>query len=203
MDEITGLEYGYSEMFEWETTPDSLLKFGHFVQFSNNDSSKIELYNGGDLIGVAVASSYINSNDPDYWEKRDSFNNVGDKLLQTETLSVGNKVYDHNREFAFIRTFKWEHLIPIVSNEYKENNEYVKRTARNEWVRVNLQGRAIVIDNGLCKPGDYCMPNTSDSKIKTDWGTAVPYVEGESKYKFKVMSRFSDNSVVILNKNMI
>lgn len=200
MDQIKLNEFGYTEMYEWNDIPESDMRLGRFVSFSTNNPSKIELFNTSkhdNIIGITTINASVVSDDPDEWASKYLMNEFGDLFLTNEVLSVGERVYDENLEMSFIRTRKWEHYVKIVNDIYDNSQEYVKRSNRKEWVRVSLLGKTIVSDNGKCVPGEYCTPYSG--KILKYIGTAVP-ASKDDKYKFYVIGRVSENSILILNK---
>lgn len=200
MEEIKLNEFGYSEMYEWNDVPESDMRLGRFVSFNPVNTSKIELYNSTSnkpLVGITTINAITVSDNPNEWPGKYLMTDVGDLYLTNEVLSVGDRVYDENLEMSFIRTQKWEHLIKIQNPNYIAENEYVKRTNRTEWIRVSLLGKTLVKDNGECVPGEYCMPY--NGKILKNMGIAVPATE-DAKYKFYVISRISENAILILNK---
>ena len=191
-------QIGYTEMFEWQTIPESA--YGLFVQFNKEEPEKVEPYHdkNGVLVGVTSVSALCISDDPEQWHKAYLYNEVGDNYLKKERLAVGIKQYDQHNEFSYISTQPWEHYINVINPEYDKDRKYVKRSLRNEWVKVNIGGKVIVKDNGECKPGEFCQPYTG-MKAKLA-GTAMPYKDG--KHKFYVLNRVSDNTITILNKNI-
>lgn len=190
-------QIGYTEMFEWQTIPESA--YGLFVQFNKDEPEKVEPYHDKDgvLVGVSTVSARCISDDPEQWDKAYLYNELGDNYLKKERLAVGIKQYDQHNEFSYISTRPWEHYVNVINPKYDKNRNYVKRSLRNEWVKVNIGGKVIVKDNGKCKPGEFCQPYTG-MKAKLA-GTAQPYEEG--KYKFYVINRISENTITILNNN--
>lgn len=199
-EEIKIQQFGFSEMYEWYDLPSQELRFAKFVTFSKADPTKIELYGKSaddNILGITTINSIIDSDDPDEWKYRYMITDVGDILLQKEKLAVGTKQYDENLELAYIRTYPWEHLIKVQNTIFDDSKEYIKRTNREEWIRVNLLGKCIVRDNGKCVPGNYCTPYVG--KIKDQYGFAVPATETDTN-KYYVMGRISNNAILIVNK---
>lgn len=191
--------FGYSEMYEWEAVPQGDRKLGRFVTFSKDDPSKITCVNkdSQQVIGVTTVNSTIESDNPNDWKYKNICNEYGDLYLRKEKLAVGEKVYDQLNEINYIRTRPWEHFVPINNKYYDEKQQYVKRTSRIEWVRVNLMGKCIVYDGGTCKPGGYCTPYVG--KMKENFGIAVPSV-GTEKNRYYVLERLSENTILIFYK---
>ena len=193
-------QFGFSEMYEWYNLPNNELRFAKFVTFSKEDPTKIELYGKSaddKILGITTINSIIDSDDPDEWKFKYMITDVGDILLQKEKLAVGTKQYDENLELAYIRTYPWEHLIKIQNKGFDATKDYVKRSNREEWIRVNLLGKCIVRDNGKCVPGGYCTPYVG--KLKDQYGFAVPAKDTDTN-KYYVMGRISDNAILIVNK---
>lgn len=191
--------FGFTEMYEWEQVPEQQFKLGRFVTFSKTKSNKIVPAQDTDdyIVGVTTVNSILESDNPDEWKYKNLCNEYGDMYLRREKLAVGQKVYDQLLEMNYIKTSPWEHYIPIPNKYFDPSKQYVKRTNRAEWVRVNLLGKAIVEDNGECKPGEYCTIYTG--KIKNLRGTVIPAKEN-SKHKYYVLERLSDKTILILNK---
>lgn len=199
MEELNLIQnFGFSEMYEWSDT--SKIIIGAFVSFDSDSPSRIIPYgygNNKEILGITTVNSVIESDNPDRWKYAYMCNEVGDIYLQKEKLAVGQKVYDQVLELNYIQTRPWEHYIPIENKYLDKNKEYIPRTKRGEWVRVNLLGKVIVRDNGECKPGQYCQPYTG--KLIKNFGTAVPATD-ENVKKYYVLERLSQNTILILNK---
>jgi hypothetical protein len=191
-------KFGFSEMYEWSTLPDPNTKFGRFVQFDEKQPGKIKLCsNFSNIVGVTTINSVIDSDNPTEWPAKNISNEFGDLYLQNERLAIGSKEYDQQNEMAFIQTKMWEHLIPINNPAFNNNLKYVKRSNRQEWVRVNLIGKCIVEDDGKCVPGEYCTLYTGKTKKKH--GTVKP-ADAKSPVKFYVLKRLTQKTILILNK---
>lgn len=191
--------FGYSEMYEWQCVPHGTPRFGRFVQFDEHYPNMIKLYTGADyILGVTSANSTIDSDNPEEWHDKFYANEYGDLYLRKEKLAVGEKKYDQIKEISYIETRPWTHYIPIENSDFDSKKEYIKRSMRSEWVRVNLLGKCIVEDNGKCVPGQYCKPFAS--KFKDEAGIAVPSEDENDKHRYYILSRISKNTIMIVNK---
>lgn len=193
-------KFGFSEMYEWKL-PLPEERFGRFVTFDDEYPNRLVLFgesSNNDIFGVTTINSAIESDNPKYWQFSYLCNNVGDTYLKKEKLAVGQKVYDEVLELNYIMTRPWEHFIPILNSEFDESKEYIPRTNRAEWIRVNLLGKCIVRDNGKCEPGEYCQPY--DGKLKKFFGTAIPLKKSWKGQRFYILSRVSENTIMILMK---
>ena len=201
MDEHNELiqKFGYSEMYEWLEIPSRENILGRFVTFSEDVPNKIVPVSkpGQYVIGVTTVNSLADSDDPDFWRYKNICNEYGDTYLRKERLAVGTKVYDQVNEINFIKTYPWEHFVPIENQYYKKDLQYVKRTNRQEWIRVNLMGKCVVFDNGTCKAGSWCKPY--NGKIKELQGSAIP-ANPDDETKFYVIERVSEKTILVLNK---
>ena len=187
-------KFGYSEMYEWsELFKYDIVPFGRFVSLSHNDPGKIKLYkNDNDLIiGVTTVNAVCTSDDPDEWQGKYLCNEFGDYLLQEKPKVIAYNGYDDVEEIPYIGTIRETEVVPVINEQYESELTYKKRSERNEWVRVNLLGKCIVVDNGQCMPGHYCMPY--------EGGIAVPY-NNVSLHKYYVIDRLTEDTIMIFFK---
>lgn len=190
--------FGFGEMYEY--LDESLNVTGRFVCFTDKDPEKIEVYPGKSdkmILGVSTIGLKTISDNPQEWPGKYLKNEFNDAYVKMEPLAVGTKEYDDVNERSFIMTRKASKYSPIVSGEYDENQEYVNRLKRKQWGKVALLGKAIITDNGKCKPGSFCTAYSGSKKEL--FGTAVP-AKKDSAQKFYVISRYSDNTIKILLK---
>jgi len=193
--------FGYTEMYEWDNPPEHKNRLGRLVTFSKDMPDKICYAKGDDFIlGVTTVCAVDTSDDPDEWKYSYLCNEYGDLYMKKERLAVGTKQYDQHLEINYIRTYPWEHFIKIESPHLDKEKKYVKRSSRQEWVRVCLTGKTIALDNGKCKPGDWCCAYSG--KVKDMYGTVVPWNQKtmKDKKKFYVLNRLSENTIMILVK---
>lgn len=192
--------FGYSEMYEWAKLPLQEHRLGRFVTFSKDSPDKIVPVSKTTdyVLGVTTVNSLIDSDDPSDWKYKNICNEYGDLYLTNEKLAVGAKVYDQVNEMNFIKTYPWEHYVPIENKYFDKSKKYIKRSNREEWIRVNLLGKVIVFDDGTCKAGEWCIPYSG--KIKELQGSAIPAPDKTKQQKFYVLGRISDKTILILNK---
>lgn len=191
-------KFGFSEMYEWKL-PIPEDRFARFVTFDDEYPNKLVLFgesSNKDIFGVSTINTVIESDNPDYWQYSYMCNEVGDIYLKKEKLAVGQKVYDEVLEMNYILTRPWEHFIPIENEKLDKSKQYIPRSKRNEWVRVNLIGKCIVRDNGKCEAGEYCQPY--DGKLKKFFGIATPLKKSWKGQKFYVLGRVSENTIMIV-----
>ena len=187
-------KFGYSEMYEWsELFEFNIVPYGRFVSFDNNEPGKIKLANNDDnIIGVTTINSVITSDDPNEWQGKYLCNEYGDCFLQKKDKAAAINAYDDINEMPYVATYKDSEVVPVVNDTFDKSRIYKKRSERPEWVRVNLLGKCIVVDNGNCKPGGYCT-------VSKEGGIAVPCDDIESK-KYYVIDRLTDNTIMIFFK---
>jgi hypothetical protein len=190
-------KFGYAEMYEWSDPSVIQNRLGIFVQFDPQNPNKIIPFDNGELIGVSTINSTIESDNPDHWKHANMCNEVGDLYLRKEKLAVGQKVYDEVLEFNYIVTRPWEHYITVPNKAYNPELQYIPRTSRGEWVKVNLIGKCIIRDNGECQPGSYCKPY--EGKLKQKFGTAIPANKGDEN-SYYVLERLTESTIMILFK---
>ena len=82
-------QIGYTEMFEWQTIPESA--YGLFVQFSKEEPEKVEPYHDKDgvLVGVSSVSARCISDDPEQWDKAYLYNELGDISISVVITGSG------------------------------------------------------------------------------------------------------------------
>ena len=189
-------KFGYSEMYEWsELFKFDIVPYGRFVTFDNNEPGKIKLANNGDnIIGVTTINTVCTSDDPDEWQGKYLCNEFGDCLLQSKDKAVAINAYDDVEEFPYIATLKNTEVVPVINDDYDKELTYIKRSNRNEWIRVNLLGKCIVTDNGECKPGQWCIVGENGIAIPTDVVTKMPNVN------WYVLDRLTENTIMIFFK---
>lgn len=187
-------KFGYSEMYEWsELFEFNIVPYGRFVSFDNNEPGKIKLANNYDnIIGVTTINSVITSDDPNEWQGKYLCNEYGDCFLQKKDKAVAVNAYDDINEMPYIATYKDSEVVPVINDTFDKSRIYKKRSERPEWVRVNLLGKCIVVDDGNCKPGGYCT-------VSKEGGIAVPCDDIEPK-KYYVIDRLTDNTIMIFFK---
>ena len=181
-------KFGYSEMYEWsELFKFDIIPFGRFVTFDNNSNGKIRLAHYADyIIGVTTINSVITSDNSDEWQGKYICNEFGDILLKeaNENDTIIGEAYDIK-------------VTPIIKKK-KKNITYKKRSDRQEWIRVNLLGKCIVVDNGKCQPGKFCTIDKDGTAKPSDpmiLSHGMPYVNN-----WYVMDRLSDNTIMIFFK---
>lgn len=190
-------KFGYSEMYEWsELFKFNIVPYGRFVTFDDNEIGKIRLAHLGDyIIGVTTINSVITSDDPEEWQGKYLCNEYGDCYLQEKENAIAQKQYDSKLEMPYIATYKQKEMVPVINDQYDESKNYVKRSDRQEWIRVNLLGKCIVVDNGECQPGKFCTVGENGIAKPTDISRGMPYVN-----KWYVIDRLTDNTIMIFFK---
>ena len=184
-------KFGYSEMYEWsELFKYDIIPFGRFVTFAEN--GKIRLANDNDfIVGVTTINSAYVSDDPDEWQGKYLCNQYGDVLLQEKMIIHAENAYDDKEEFKYITTISNKEVVPVINEEYDKDKPYIKRSNRNEWIRVHLLGKCIVVDDGTLLPGSWCT-------IGKD-GIAI-HANSHSINKYYVMDRLTEDTIMIFFK---
>lgn len=194
------LNFGFSEMYEWSEIPQGISLYGKIVQFDPENPDKIRLtQNNENIIGITTLNSVIDSDDPNYWQYKNVFNSYGDIFLQNNIYYDCIESYDSNLEVKKLELFEHKELIPIQNSKYDKDKEYVKRSSRLEWIRVNLLGKCIVEDDGRCIPGQYCTLYNGDDR--NYFGTVIPHYK-DAEIKLYILKRISNNTILVLNRNI-
>jgi hypothetical protein len=162
--------YEWSELFNYNIVP-----FGRFVAFDKNDPGKIKLARKGDyIIGVTTINAVITSDDPEEWQGKYLCNEYGDILVNNENYN------------------------PFINDKYNNERKYIKRSDRNEWIRVNLLGKCIVVDNGECQPGNFCTIGNNGIAEPSDptiLSRGILYADN-----WYVLDRLTENTIMIFFK---
>ena len=189
-------QFGYSEMYEWsELFKFDIVPYGRFVTFDSNEHGKIRLANTGDNpIGVTTINTVCTSDNPEEWQGKYLCNEYGDCLLQEKDIAIAQEHYDDVKEIPYIATIKDTKIVPIINDEYDPSKEYVRRSERSEWVRVNLIGKCIVVDNGKCQPGQWCTIGENGIAVPTEIISKIPSIN------WYVIDRLTDNTIMIFFK---
>lgn len=186
-------KFGYSEMYEWsELFKFDMVPYGRFVAFDEKEPGKIKLANKGEYpIGVTTINTVITSDDPEEWQGKYLCNEFGDVFLQEKDKAVAVNAYDDVNEMPYIATYRDKEMVPVINEYFDKSKNYKKRSDRHEWVRVNLLGKCIVVDNGECQPGGYCTVGKD--------GIAVPCNFIEPK-KYYIIDRLTEKTIMIFFK---
>ena len=209
--EVNIQNFGYTEMYEWMNDIDLSKRSGKFVTFNKENPNKIQLAHNDDFIlGVTTVCATSTSDDPNEWKYAYLCNEYGDLYLKKEKLAVGGKVYDQKMEMNYIRTYPWEHFIKVENQYYDKTKEYVKRSNRQEWFRVNLVGKAIVEDNGKEFGHERTILDIQDSKYNINglyafdptWDSAKDIVvvkasDGNKYLRSKVLGNLKDDDIIL------
>ena len=187
-------KFGYSEMYEWSELFDfTIVPYGRFVTFDENEPGKIKLAkNYENIIGVTTINTVITSDDPDEWQGKYICNEFGDCFLQEKEKAAAVNAYDDINEMPYIATYKNTDIVPVINDSFDESKQYRKRSDRPEWIRVNILGKCIVVDDGNCQPGKYCTVGED--------GIAVPSKYNNEEHRYYVIDRLTETTIMIFFK---
>jgi len=190
-------KFGYSEMYEWsELFKFDMVPYGRFVTFDEKEPGKIKLANKGDYpIGVTTINTVMTSDDPEEWQGKYLCNEYGDCFLQEKDKAVAVNAYDDINEMPYIATYKDTEVVPVINEQFDKSRIYKKRSDRPEWIRVNLLGKCIVVDDGTCQSGQLCTVGENGIAIPAETPNNWPYVN-----KFRVIDRLTENTIMIFYK---
>lgn len=191
------IKTGFAELYEYENPEENLT--GKFVTFSKDNPGKIVAAKPNDYILGAVTISPLSLSNESYeWQGKYLKNEYGDTYIAQRDIARGIKQYDTVAEMEFIATVKDVDFSGVVNPNFDHTKQYERRQIRNEWACVTLLGQVIVIDNGTCKPGEFC--ELFKGKAIDKRGTVVPAKAKTATTKFYVLNRISETTVTILIK---
>ena len=171
----------YAEMWEIEGgNPDGEDWRGLFVTV--NENNKISKANSNDyILGVISATPcVVGDTQSEVWHNMYLKDVFGEHL--TETVEVEETTDEH----GYVTPAHTETRL-ILNPDYDSSKEYISRDERPEWAAVGLMGKLIVIDDGTCKPGQFC--KVADGGIATASGNNEGY---------RVLERKDENHIQIL-----
>ena len=161
----------YAEYFEWlDGNLDGEDRRGRFVKL---DGEKILLAESveDDILGVVSGNpSVIGDSYEDQWRGQYMTDIYGEPLTEDYTDEDGTtrKVW-------------------VLNPDYNPDKPYVPRSDRQEWSAVGMMGKLIVIDDGTCRPNDYCVPTTGGIATRS-----------ERRVGYRVLSRIDDTHIKVL-----
>lgn len=161
----------YAEYFEWlDGNPDGEDRRGRFVKL---DGEKILIAESidDDIFGIVSGNpSVIGDSYEDQWRGQYMTDIYGEPLTEDYTDEDGTtrKVW-------------------VLNPDYNPDKPYVPRSERQEWSAVGMMGKLIVIDDGTCRPNDYCVPTTGGIATRS-----------EGRVGYRVLSRIDDTHIKVL-----
>ena len=163
----------YAEYFEWlDGNLDGEDRRGRFVKL---DGEKILLAESidDDILGIVSGNpSVVGDSYEDQWQGQYLTDIYGELLTEDYTDEDGTtrKVW-------------------VLNPDYDPEKVYVPRSERREWSAVGMMGKLIVIDDGTCKPNDYCVPTTGGIATRS-----------EGRVGYRVLSRVDETHIKVLIK---
>lgn len=157
-----------AEWFEWyDSNPDNEDRTGRFVTL---EGEKIRPADKDDsyILGVVSATpTLIGNSDSGTWHGKYRKDVFGRIMYKTEG----------------------KERIPVLSDEYDAQKNYIPRAERKEWAVVSSSGRLILIDDGSCEVNGYCCPTTRGIAGKS----AIPTA-------YRVIKRIDENHIMVYIK---
>lgn len=163
----------YAEYFEWlDGNLDGEDRRGRFVKL---DGEKILLAESidDDILGIVSGNpSVVGDSYEDQWQGQYLTDIYGELLTEDYTDEDGTtrKVW-------------------VLNPDYDPEKVYVPRSERREWSAVGMMGKLIVIDDGTCRPNDYCVPTTGGIATRS-----------EGRVGYRVLSRVDETHIKVLIK---
>lgn len=171
---------GVSEMFEWaDGNINSEDRRGLFVTL---EGEKIRIAQPTDnyILGAIDPTPFIvGDSQSEIWKGIYLKDVFGQKLTETvevpeTTDELGNVIPAHT-ETRY-----------ILNPEYNEEEEYISRESRPEFVPITSKGKVVMIDDGTCQVNKYCKVGLN--------GVAT---NSEDNYKVRVLKRIDSNHIYV------
>lgn len=173
----------YAESTEWvDGNPNEEDRSGYFVCMQGTKMRFATSQDKRERIGVVSAyPSVLGDSYADYWHGKyvtDVFGRIQFKKVTfpAELDEQGNVLIPETTKD-----------VPIVSESFNPDMQYVSRASRKEYGNFAMLGKLVVIDDGTCQVDGYCYPN--------DNGIATASQDG-----FYVMERLDPTHIKILLK---
>lgn len=191
-----GERFGYAEMFEWAEGVDLKSQLlCRLVQFDENfPHCIIPAKTIKNIVGITTINSGGKVSNPHIWPYKYILNEYGDLYLRKEEIGFAHQEYDAVNEFSYLKTESKTVHMPINNPDFDEEQKYIPRTNRIEWIQVTLIGKAILEDDGTCEAGQYC--TLYKGKDKNLFGT-VQLAKPTDKFKLPVLGRISDHTILV------
>lgn len=157
---INGTLADYAEMFEWaDGNPDNEDRTGYFVTLVNDKIAKADS-SSSYILGTVSPCPAIVANSPSEWQGKYKKDEWGRTIF--ETNDKGEKV-------------------PVVSEEYNPEQEYIPRDQRKEWSAIGMTGQLRIRQDGTLVAGGYCRPNDDGIGTSSSDGFYVMKIISEDK----------------------
>lgn len=180
----------YAEYFEWsDGNKNNEDRRGHFVTFDKGTNTiRKATSHDNFILGAVSTQAAIIGDCREEWKgkyKRDKWGN-----LIYETLTMDAVYRDRlNPDGSITKVLVSDRLqqeVPIISENFDENIEYISREKRAEWSPIGLLGKLLVYSDGTCKVGDFCKPNDEGIATKADNGYYVLEVRDDNIIKILI-----------------
>lgn len=186
----------YAEVWEWEDgNPNNEDRVGRFVAF---EGTKIRLAGSNDpkeILGIISAMPAIaGDNFADEWQGMYLKDKFGRLLTEHKSYEAEYEDITVTDEETGEETTETRLVHPayeadefIVNPEYDPTQEYIPRLERPEFDAVGTHGKLVVIDDGTCKVGGFCMSGENGEATASESG-------------FYVMERIDENTIRVYVK---
>lgn len=183
----------YAEVWEWaDGNPNNEDRVGRFVAF---EGTKIRLATENDpreILGIISAMPAIaGDNFADEWQGMYLKDKFGRLLTEHKSYEAEYEDITVTDEETGEETTESRLVHPayeadefIVNPEYDPEQEYIPRMERPEFDAVGTHGKLVVIDDGTCEVGGFCMSGKN--------GVATASESG-----FYVMERIDENTIKV------
>lgn len=180
----------YAEYFEWsDGNKNNEDRRGYFVTFDKG-SNTIRKANSSDnfILGAVSTQAAIIGDCREEWDrkyKRDKWGNLVYKTLTIDAV-YRDRLNPDGSITKVLVSDRLQQEVPIISENFDENMEYIPREKRPEWSPIGLLGKLLVYSDGTCKVGDFCKPNDEGIATKADNGYYVLEVRDDNIIKILI-----------------
>ena len=177
----------YAEMFEWEDSNVSKEdRVGYFVTLQN-DKIKVADSRSGYILGIVSSTPMVIGDNPLRWYGKYLNDEWGRPIYETieyeeeVPLEPTDDGYDASAEEPQTKKVKRSTYVRKINPDWKNEDEYILRTKRDEWACIGLLGKLLVRQDGTLVQGGFCKVGDGGIATMSDNGYYVMKVNSDTQ----------------------
>lgn len=177
----------YAEMFEWEDGNVSKEdRVGYFVTLQN-DKIKVADSRSSYILGIVSSTPMVIGDNPLRWYGKYLNDEWGRPIYETieyeeeVPLEPMDDGYDASAEEPQTKKVKRSAYVRKINPDWKNEDEYILRTKRDEWACIGLLGKLLVRQDGTLVQGGFCKVGDGGIATMSDNGYYVMKVNSDTQ----------------------
>ena len=177
----------YAEMFEWEDGNASKEdRVGYFVTLQN-DKIKVADSRSSYILGIVSSTPMVIGDNPLRWYGKYLNDEWGRPIYETieyeeeVPLEPTDDGYDASAEEPQTKKVKRSAYVRKINPDWKNEDEYILRTKRDEWACIGLLGKLLVRQDGTLVQGGFCKVGDGGIATMSDNGYYVMKVNSDTQ----------------------